>query len=255
MARTQIGAQMFTLREHTKTPADIAATCERLRKMGYQAVQVSAVGKIQTEELARILKNNGLECAATHVSLDMMKDVSQCVDYHKTLGCKYPAIGGWRAEVHTEQAYADFARQYSEIAQKLAEHGLKVGYHNHSRELARVVDRDRRILDILIEETSPSVWFEIDTYWIAHGGGDPAAWIQKVSGRCPAIHVKDMLVTPGQEQKMCEVGAGNLNWPRILDACRAAGAEWYLVERDSGDLDPFESLQISLQNMKKMGLN
>ena len=28
-----------------------------------------------------------------------------------------------------------------------------------------------RILDILINSTSPSVWFEIDTYWIAHGGG------------------------------------------------------------------------------------
>ena len=53
---------------------------------------------------------------------------------------------------------------------------------------------------------------------------------------------------------MCEVGSGNLNWPRILDACRRAGVEWYLVERDSGDLDPFDSLKVSLDNLRAMGL-
>ena len=28
---TQIGAQMFTLRDHCKTPSDIAKTCEKLK--------------------------------------------------------------------------------------------------------------------------------------------------------------------------------------------------------------------------------
>ena len=65
-----------------------------------------------------------------------------------------------------------------------------------------------------------------------------------------------MLITPDRkQQKMCEIGSGNLNWPRILDSCKKAKVEWYLVERDHGDLDPFESLRISLENMRAMGLN
>lgn len=54
---------------------------------------------------------------------------------------------------------------------------------------------------------------------------------------------------------MCEIGRGNLNWPRILQSCKAAGVEWYLVERDSGDLDPFESLKISYEQLRSWGLN
>ena len=202
MSTTQIGAQMYTLREHLKDPVQIAGTCRRVKQMGYDAIQVSAFGPIETAELGRILRDEGLICAATHVSLDLLKDVSACVDYHEALGCRYPAIGGYKAEQHTAAAYAAFAAEFSRVARPLAEHGLEIGYHNHSRELARVDDCDRRILDVLIQESDPSVWFEIDVYWVAHGGGDPAAWIDKVPGRVPCVHVKDMDITVEQEQKI-----------------------------------------------------
>ena len=52
-----------------------------------------------------------------------------------------------------------------------------------------------------------------------------------------------------------EIGDGNLNWPAIVEACRYAGVKWYIVERDSGLLDPFDSLQRSIINMREtMGL-
>ena len=41
-----IGAQLYTLREYTKTPADIAKTFARVKKMGYNGVQCSALGPI-----------------------------------------------------------------------------------------------------------------------------------------------------------------------------------------------------------------
>jgi sugar phosphate isomerase/epimerase len=53
---------------------------------------------------------------------------------------------------------------------------------------------------------------------------------------------------------MCEVGAGAINWPAVLEACKAAGVKWYLIERDNGDLDPFDSLKISLENLNRMGV-
>ncbi len=54
---------------------------------------------------------------------------------------------------------------------------------------------------------------------------------------------------------MAEVGEGNLNWPAILQACRAAGVEWYIIEQDICQRDPFESLAISLKNVRGMGLS
>ncbi len=264
---TQIGAQMYTLREHTQNPTDIAKTFKRVKAMGYDAVQVSAFGRIDTKELAKLLKDHGLVCAATHYRGDL-SDTAAVVDYHKTLDCRYTALGGfypWKGDaVVTADTWKQWAAGFNPTAAKLAEQGIRLGYHNHSHELVHFDGRSA--LDILLEELDASVWFEIDTYWIAHGGGDPAAWIDKVAAsgrkggpnRIPAIHVKDMSVIANNKgdrvQKMSEVGVGNLNWPRILEACRKANVEWYLVERDDGDLDPFQSLEISLKNMHKMGL-
>ncbi len=254
MPPSALAAQLYTVRDQVQTPAAIAKSCARVKKMGYDAVEVSALGPIETAELARILDGEGLVCAATHVSVELMRDVGACVAYHETLKCLYPAIGG-AAELYqqpTLETYRLFARQYSQIAAALSPHGLKVGYHNHSHELARFGGYIG--LDVLLEEADAAVWFEIDTYWIAHGGGDPAAWIEKAAGRVPCLHLKDMAITADRQQLMCEVGDGNLNWPRILQACRAAGVQWYIVERDEGELDAFDSLQRSWENLKGMGV-
>ena len=95
---------------------------------------------------------------------------------------------------------------------------------------------------------------EIDTYWIAHGGGDPAQWINRCAGRLPCVHLKDMSVGPDRQPRMAEVGEGNLNWPVILRACREAGVIWYIVEQDVFYRDPFDSLETSLRNLQQMGL-
>lgn len=255
MKKEKIGAQMYTLRDFCKTPADIAKSCAKVKAMGYDGIQVSAFGPIEPAELKRILDGEGLACAATHISLDRMKnETEQVIEEHQLWGCKYAAIGGFfPSESWTRALWEAFIADYNEVATRFAGSGISLGYHNHSHEMAPA--DGVRPMDLMIDGFAPSLWFEIDTYWIQHGGGDPAAWIDRVAGRLPCVHFKDMTITSGREQKMCEIGDGNLNWPRIVDSCRAAGVEWYLVERDSGDLDPFDSLRISIENMRgKLGL-
>jgi sugar phosphate isomerase/epimerase len=95
---------------------------------------------------------------------------------------------------------------------------------------------------------------EIDVYWIQAGGGDPAEWIRCCAGRQPLLHLKDMTVGPEREQRMAEVGEGNMNWQAILDAAREGGVEWCLVEQDNCyERNPFESLEISYHNLVRMG--
>jgi len=261
---TQIGAQMFTLREHCETPSDIAKTCAKLKNLGFGAIQASAAGfgKIEAGELKKILDDTGLACAATHFGVDFMKDTDQFVDWHKAVGCEYSAVGGFNSKGNVKSEWQAFANDYSEVAKACAAKGVKIGYHNHSHELSPFgledapgeIDPNQIPLQLLADSLDESAWFEIDTYWIAHGGGDPAAWIEKLAGRVDCIHVKDMTISPQREHKMCEVGAGNLNWPAILAAAKKAGVKWYLIERDTGDLDPFDSLKISLDNLHAMGI-
>ncbi|MEM1109359.1 MAG: sugar phosphate isomerase/epimerase [Planctomycetota bacterium] len=263
---TQIAAQMYTLRDHCETPADIAKSCAKLKAMGYDAIQASAAGfnTIAAAELKKILEDAGLVCAATHRSLDQLKDAPAEIDFHAEIGCRYTALGGWGWEGNeTREQWNVFVDEFSELATRYEGSPVKLGYHNHSHEFApfglaetpEKISPESTPYTVLEQKLGPAAFFEVDTYWVAHGGADPAAWLRRLAGRVPAIHVKDMTIDGDRQHKMCEVGAGNLNWPAILEAAKAAGVEWYIVERDNGDLDPFDSLKISLENLRSWGLS
>ena len=252
---TVVAAQLYTIRDFMKKPEDMAVSLKKIREIGYKAVQLSGHGEVETEELKKMLDNEGLSVCATHVRFDDLRDnLDAVMADHDILECKYVAIGSLPGEYKNEEGYKKFAREASEGGKKMKEKGHVFGYHNHSFELVKY--GDRTALAILYEDSDPEYFTaEIDTYWIQHGGGDPAAWIRKVSGRSPLVHFKDMAVTEDRKQVFAEVGEGNLNWPEILSACKEAGVEWYIVEQDRCQRDPFESLKISLENMKEMGLS
>ncbi|MCC6423019.1 MAG: sugar phosphate isomerase/epimerase [Phycisphaerales bacterium] len=253
MSKTTIAAQLYTLRDFLKTPADIAKTLHRVRAMGYEAVQLSALGPIDAKELDRIVRGEGLTVAATHVSLDEMRTQTQrVIDDHKLWNCNYTAIGGFFQDRFVKQDWTNFIQAYNDAARKFTGSGLAIGYHNHSHELMRFDGKTP--MQMLVDGLSRDIWFEVDTYWITHGGGDPIQWINNVAGRIPCIHLKDMVIGSDRQQQMAEVGEGNLNWTGILAATKTAGVQWYIIEQDICQRDPFESLSISLKNAKGMGL-
>ncbi len=248
-----LAAQLYTVREFTKTPADIIETMKKVAAIGYRAVQLSALGEMDPQELRNVCDGEGLTVCATHVGYDFMADTTaECIERHQIYGCPNAGIGGLPTEYRSAEGYARFAVEASETARKLAEGGIRFVYHNHNFELEKYGDRTG--LQILYEDSDPAVFLsEIDTYWIQAGGGSPATWIRNLAGRAPVVHLKDMTMQ-GRDQIMAEIGEGNLDWPDILEACAEAGVEYYIVEQDTCQRDPFESLAISYRNLRAMGL-
>lgn len=253
MAASAVAAQLYTLREFLKTPDQIAAGLKKVRQLGYEAVQVSGLGPIEPARLKEAAGAAGVRIIATHTGFNHIRQQPEAViAEHQLWGCRHVAIGGLPAEYRSEEGYHRFAREASEAAKPLVAAGLTFSYHNHSFELERF--GGRTALEILYAESDPAVFSaEIDTYWIQHGGGNPVSWLRQLKGRCHLVHLKDMAIK-GSQQLYAEVGEGNLEWPAILGACREAGVEWYIVEQDTCQRDPFESLGISLKNLRQLGL-
>ncbi len=250
----KIAAQLYTLRDFTQTPAEIEVTLKKVKKIGYNAVQVSGMGPIEPEKLKNLVEEIGLEICATHISFDRLKnDIDNVIKEHKLWGCKYVGLGIMPEEYRdSAEGIRKFIKEITPIARKIKDNGLQFIYHNHNVEFANYGDKTG--MDILFEESDQAVFdFEIDTYWIQAGGADPAEWIKKVKNRMDVVHFKDMTVD-GWDPQMAEVGEGNLNWKRIIEACKENEVEWACVEQDICQRDPFESLAISLQNLKEMGL-
>lgn len=258
MNTSVLAAQLYTIRQFTQTEQDLARSMEKIKKIGYQAVQVSGIGPIAHDIVKKIMDDNGLSICITHISHDQLWHHTQAViDQHHLWNCRNVAIGSMPQEYRTgEEGFRRFAGEANQIGEELLKSGLTFSYHNHSFELERFGSRTG--LDIIYAESSPQyLRAEIDTYWIQHGGADPIAWIRRMKDRMPVIHLKDMAVTAegwNVQQIMAEVGMGNLNWPGILQACKEAGVEWYAIEQDVCQRDPFDSLKISFEFLKSMDL-
>jgi sugar phosphate isomerase/epimerase len=248
MKTTQLAAQLYTCRDLLQKPADIAATLQRVRAAGYPAGQVSGMGPIAEEELCRILDGEGLVCCATHEdSRTILEEPQRVVERLQKLGCTYTAYPfpsgvdfGSRAAVDAFIAGLDAAGAV------LAAAGQVLCYHNHHHEFRKL--DGRLILDLIYECTRPeNLQGEPDTYWVQFGGGDPVAWCEKLSGRLPLLHLKDYMVDAANNVTMCEIGAGNLDWPGIVRAAEGAGCKWFIVEQDTCPGDPVESLAKSFR--------
>ncbi|MCX7705560.1 MAG: sugar phosphate isomerase/epimerase [bacterium] len=250
----KIALTLYTLREYVQKPSDMEKTFIQVKKIGYNAVQLSALGPIDIKELKKLLDDAELQVCATHVSFERLRnELDGVIEEHSILKCPHIAIGSLPADMRSEQGYRKFAAEATEIGLKILEKGFDFSYHNHAFELVRF-SNGKTGLDIIFEESdSKAVLAEIDTYWIQYGGGDPAYWIQKMKDRIKVVHLKDMGII-NNAPAMFEVGEGNLNWSEIIDACKYSGADWLVVEQDICQRDPFESVRISFQNLVSMGL-
>ncbi len=249
------GAQLYTVRDYTQTASGAAESLRKVAEIGYRAVQVSAFGPIAPPEVARMASDNGLEIVATHFAWDEFRDNTEhMVEVHQAWGCPHAAIGGLPAEYFQAGGAARFAGELAPVAERLAAAGIDFSYHNHSHELVRYGATTwlHQVYDAAPPEHLKA---ELDVYWLAAGGADPAQWIGDLGARQPVIHFKDMVVLPDRTQRFAPVGAGNLNWPRIVAACRGAGVEWALVEQDQTyGADPFAELAASLRFLHGMGI-
>lgn len=258
MAQSVLAAQLYTIRDFTQTLDGFAESMRKISAIGYRAVQVSGIGAIPHDEVKRVTDENGMKICITHIPYSRLwNQTDDVIVQHRLWDCPNVAIGSMPPEYRgSEAGYRRFADEASQVGERLAQAGLTFSYHNHSFEFERFGGKTG--LEILYEASDPRyLMAELDTYWVQHGGGDPADWIRRMTNRMPVVHLKDMAVTADGwtiQQIMAEVGEGNLNWPAILDACRAAGVQWYAVEQDICQRDPFESLRISYQNLINMGL-
>lgn len=249
MSHPPIAVQMYTVRE--AAAQDFPGAIRRVAQIGYSGIELAGIFGFNPNILAQTLKELNLTCTSAHVPLpELREDLANQINIYKTVGAKF-LICPWLPPEERGDAtgYAALAKELNEFGAQCKENGLQFCYHHHDFELERF--NGRYGLDILLEETDPeNVQLEADTYWLEFAGEDPAAYIRRWPERVPLLHLKDMAAT--KERSFAEVGSGTLNWPAIFEAAETGKTQWYIVEQDVCPDDPFESLQISFNNLQNL---
>ncbi len=249
----RIGAQFYTLRDYTRTVEDFEKTCKKVSEIGYQLVQISGT-PLKAREMKPILEEYGLKVVTTHRGFDdFLENLEEVIEYNRILGSRLCGLGMMPDRYRgSEEGVSRFLKDLAPVAEELKKEGMLFGYHNHAVEFARF--GGRRIMDRLVEETDPeAVQFIVDTYWLQVAGMNPEGFLRKLGSRAMAVHFKDLKANPDNSTQMAEVGEGNLDWDGIIKACDEAGAKWALVEQDYCQKDPFESMKMSYEYLKRKG--
>lgn len=251
----RIGAQYYTLRDYTQTLKDFEQTCKKVANIGYQIIQISGT-PLPAREMRAVTDHYGLKTVVTHRGFqDFVTNTKEIIEYNQVLGSDYCGVGSMPAEyTKTEDTLADFIKKANKSAKEIHDTGLTFAYHNHAFEFAKI--NGKTIMDRLLEDLDQeNVCFILDTYWIQYGGINPADFIRRVQKRAALIHFKDYAIDHEtvHKQKMAEVGEGNLDWDGIIKACDEADTKWALVEQDICERDPFESMKMSYEFLKRKG--
>ncbi len=254
MMDKRIGAQLYTVRDYTKTKEDFENTIAKLSEIGYKAVQLSGIGPIDAEDVKNICDRYNMIPVCTHRSMDeYLNNLGWSIDYHKTIGCTIAGLGAmpdiWQGI--SKERMIEFVEQMNEINAEFKKNGITFAYHNHAGEFEKI--DGRYIMDYFIEKGEFD--FIVDVYWLAYAGINPADFIRKAGKRAVVVHFKDMKIEKGNNQLMAEVMEGNLDWDSIIEACEEAGVAWAMVEQDVCQRNPIESLEISYNNLKTKGFN
>ncbi len=228
-----LGVQLYTLR-HLAGGFD-----EMLRvvaEAGYEAVETVGTHDLDAAAMRAALERHHLRAVSMHLPLAKLRgEVEATAAYARSVGLErlgVPSIpvserpldaAGWRS----------LGARLGELGARYREHGLQLEFHNHDVELAAV--EGGTALDALLDGAEATdLEAQLDLAWIARAGRDPLDVLERHGARCRSLHVKD-LAPPGQhldEDGWTAVGAGTLDWDRLLPAARRAGVELLLVEHD-----------------------
>ena len=252
MSSIPVALQLYTVRDATEE--DFAGTVERVAAMGYAGVEIAGnTGGMSPGELRAFLSDLGLRVAGSHTGIKAHEsNLEQVIEDNLTLGNQW-IVCPWMPEERRRDAggWREVAEAMSAIGAAIQAAGLQLCYHNHSFEF-ETFDGETGFDIFYGAADAELVKAEIDTYWVQHGGEDPAATIRRFAGRAPLVHLKDM--TPGDAPTFTEVGNGILDFQAIFAASEAAGVQWYIVEQDICAGPSIESARISRANLKAWGV-
>jgi sugar phosphate isomerase/epimerase len=245
---SQVGAQLYTVRDHLRNSTAFAHSIQRLKTIGYSAVELFPFETVSDQEIAKICADSGITIAAAHVPGDvLLKRPEAIVAKLRTFGAAlaaypFPAGGDLSSRSEVERL-GDLLEQSAKV---LEQAGLTLAYHNHAMEFARL---DGEFVYAIIRQRAPALAFELDVYWAQYGGMNPERLIREFGSKLISLHLKDFGVSAKHDKPpfMTEVGQGNLDFRTLIDEAERTGCQWFIVEQDFTPGDPFESLERSFR--------
>lgn len=268
-----IALQLYSVRDALME--DFKGTLQKVKDMGYEGVEFAGLYGQDPIAVRAVLDELGLIAVSAHVPLDeMTADLGKVIVDYQTLGCRYIAVP-WLDEERRpgHPGYEKVLKDIYTIGTACKEKGMTLLYHNHDFEFVKV-DGVYALDQMYDAVPADLLQTELDTCWVNVGGESPVEYLHKYAGRAPVVHLKDFVMPGKKPARLYEligvdseeadeedgafefrpVGYGAQDIPAILDAAKAAGADWVVVEQDNPSMEkaPMECAKMSIDYLKSL---
>ncbi len=249
------GLQLYSLR--FELAKDVPGTLALLKPMGINEVEVSDYYGNIAKDFKKLLDKNGLKCTSMIFGYDKFeKDIESIVKEAKMFGAKFVGIG-WipHNKAFGREEAAKVISDFNSFGLKMKQAGLRFFYHPHGYEFNTP---DGNMMDEILAGTKPDlVTYELDVFWMIHGGADPLAYLKKYPGRFELMHLKEIRHNvPGNntgsapDETSVSLGRGVTNWPLILRQAVKSGVKKYYIEDEAKDA--IDQLPVTVNFLKSL---
>jgi sugar phosphate isomerase/epimerase len=222
--------------------ADVPGTLASIRSLGFTDIETASFYGRSASEFHQLLESVGLTCGSIIVNYDKLKsDLPGVIADARTLGVKYVITAGFpHQNLLTAEAVRRAAADFNTWGASLKKQGLQFGYHPHGFEV--VPSGAGNLFAMLLAETHEPVTYELDTYHMLQGGGDPVKYLEQYPNRFLLVHLKDMAKGTPTGTSLAEsevgdssvvLGKGIMDWAAFFAAAKKAGVKVYYIEDES----------------------
>jgi sugar phosphate isomerase/epimerase len=247
------GVQIAGVQEQAER--DLPKLLHNLRQIGFTEVELhSIVYHHPAATLRRMIEDAGLHAPAGHFSL---ADIEANLDYAHELGLAY-MVAMPRPKPQTLAEYRLIADRLNEAGRRAGSHGITFALLFHNYEL-RPQDASSGFAELMKHTDPVLVSLELDVYWIAQAGLDPAAFLRQHKDRVKLLHLKDRLLgfatsytTDEASDHSTELGKGTIRWPALLKQAGNQGIRYAFLDYDKSSGPILDSLEQSFTYLKTL---
>ncbi|MFM7322922.1 MAG: sugar phosphate isomerase/epimerase family protein [Armatimonadota bacterium] len=236
---------------------DLPGVLREVRAAGYDGAEIGEpTDTVDASTLRGYFDAAGLACSGYHTGYAAFLDtdrLTRVAEHMRTVEARHLMCSGVSRRDQVD-GYRESAKVLDAAGALLADHGIRLCYHNHHWEFFDLGGGTRG-MDILLEETNPRhVACCFDVYWLACAGVDPAAYIGRHADRLAVAHLKDGTFDSVAQRPdtFTELGNGAVTLVAAWDAIRPLAPDWATTEQDRTERTPGESAAISARYARQV---
>lgn len=251
----EIGIQLYSLREQFK--GDVEGSLKLISDWGITALEGGGTYGMPLEEFKGLLDKYGLKVTSVGTSYEALQnDVDGIIENARNFGATY-VMCAWiphEGDTFTFEDTRKAVEVFNAAGKKLKEAGLTFAYHAHGYEFRPY--QDGTLFDYMAKNAS-DFGFEMDVYWVQHGGGDPLELLNTYPDKFVLMHLKDMEKgvegnDSGHEDVETNVvlGTGQIDIAGLVKRAGELGMEYLFIEDESSRV--VEQVPQSLEYLRKL---